>query len=186
MAASSRIAVLSLGLVFVVGSAGTNQRSQPPPPAAAGTQDAPASRPMDVRAATGVWKSNFGPVKIQEDDKTPGHLMGVWVYDNKEGQEVIGFFSGPVDGNVLNFNWQEPSSPQPLRGSGYLQFSPDGRTYSGRWWTVDRSRQGQWNGWRTEDAQPDVPEDAANDGSVDGPAEQGPPPPPGPDDTDYL
>ena len=65
----------------------------------------------------------------------------------RQGQEVVGYFSGNLRGNVLQFRWQEPNNP-PLTGEGYLVFDPQGRQYSGRWWSDKRDRVGDWNGWR--------------------------------------
>lgn len=109
-----------------------------------------SSQTMDPTLLLGVWKSNFGPVKIQADTSgATGKLMGVWVYD-RDGAEVIGYFSGAMRGNVLNFQWQEPSTGKPLEGGGYLQFDVQGNSYTGRWWTTDRDRGGDWNGWREQ------------------------------------
>jgi len=118
---------------------------------------------MDSRLALGPWKSSFGPVKIQVDDsRGPDHLMGVWVYD-RAGQEVVGFFSGSISGNVMTFTWQEPAQPQDLTGSGYLVFDVAGRSFTGKWWTTNRDRGGQWNGWRAD----------ASDAGESGPGGQG-------------
>jgi hypothetical protein len=123
---------------------------------------------MDSGRALGLWKSSFGPVKIERDvEGGPDHLMGIWVYD-RAGQEVVGYFSGPLSGNVMQFRWNEPARPRDLVGEGYLVFDPNGQSFTGRWWTVSRDRTGDWNGWR-------------NDGA--GPADV-PPGPDGPDDTD--
>ena len=87
-----------------------------------------------------------------EQDKSvgPDYLMGVWVYD-RDGVEVIGFFSGLAEGNVLSFEWEEPA-PQggpPLRGAGYLAFDVTGESFQGKWWTQARDRSGEWSGWRS-------------------------------------
>ena len=98
--------------------------------------------------AIGLWNTSFGPVKIEADSSGgTGKLMGVWVYD-KEGQEVIGFFSGTANGNVLNFQWEEPSQGAPLQGAGYLVFDPAGTSFTGRWWTANQDRGGDWTGQR--------------------------------------
>lgn len=103
---------------------------------------------MDPSQALGLWKSNFGPVKIDSDTSAgTDKLMGVWVY-TRDSQEIIGFFSGAAKGNVLSFTWQEPSQGAPLRGAGYLVFDPAGTSFTGRWWTDSRDRGGDWNGWR--------------------------------------
>ena len=159
---------------------------------------APASQPMDNRLSLGLWRSSFGPVKIETDDsRGASHIMGVWVYD-RAGTEVVGFFSGPLDGNVLNFVWREPTDAEPLKGRGYLVFDPSGASFTGRWWTESQDRSGEWNGWRAA-AQPASPapgQPAPNQPAPPtGPAEQAPvdpgqppagapPPPTGPPNYD--
>jgi hypothetical protein len=116
-----------------------NQNTSPPPP-----------REMEPARALGLWRSTFGAVKIEADNARggvqAGAIQGVWVYQ-RQGQEVVGYFSGSLRGNVLQFRWQEPNNP-PLTGEGYLVFDPSGRQYSGRWWSDKRDRVGDWNGWR--------------------------------------
>ncbi|MBT8494900.1 MAG: hypothetical protein KJO07_17720 [Deltaproteobacteria bacterium] len=195
MAVLGRSLVLALGLMAAAASANQNRAR---PKASAGSADsgeqAPASKPMDAEMAVGLWKSSFGPVKLEvEGDQ----VQGVWVYD-RQGSEVIGYFEGPLDGNVLEFEWVEPAQPTELKGSGYLVFDPDGRAFAGKWWTHNRDRSGAWNGWRTADTMPggnpegdgagaDGPGGpATNDGvpgEGNGPAEQAPGPPP---DREYL
>ncbi len=117
-----------------------------------------SSQSIDPSLLVGVWKSNFGPVKIAPDPTgATGKLAGVWVYD-RDGAEVIGYFEGALRGNVLSFKWQEPAAGQPLLGGGYLQFDTEGKTYTGRWWTDNRDRSGEWNGWRpqNEEATPET------------------------------
>lgn len=119
-------------------AAGGNGGSPPPP------------QEMESSRALGVWRSTFGAVKIEADNSRggleTGSLQGVWVYQ-RQGQEVVGYFSGSLRGNVLEFKWQEPNNP-PLTGAGYLVFDRSGRQYSGRWWSDRRDRVGDWNGWR--------------------------------------
>jgi hypothetical protein len=105
---------------------------------------------MEPNLALGLWRSTFGAVKIEADNSqgglAAGNLHGVWVYQ-RQGQEVVGYFSGNLRGNVLQFRWQEPNNP-PLTGEGYLVFDAQGRQYEGRWWSDKRDRVGDWNGWR--------------------------------------
>jgi hypothetical protein len=105
---------------------------------------------MDASRALGLWRSTFGAVKIEPDSSRggleAGSLQGIWVYQ-RQGREVIGYFSGGLRGNVLQFHWQEPNDP-PLTGEGFLVFDVQGRQYSGRWWSDKRDRVGDWNGWR--------------------------------------
>lgn len=132
---------------------------------------------MDSSLALGLWKSSFGAVKM-EASQNDG-LQGIWVYD-RQGQEVIGYFDGAMDGNVFQFQWHEPAEPAPLRGSGYLVFDPNGNTFSGKWWTDKRDRTGSWNGWRTPDTAPRQGDgEAPADEAPSGPAEQAGPPPEG-------
>ncbi len=115
------------------------QNQTPPPP-----------QQMEAGRALGLWRSTFGAVKIEADNSkgglNTGAVQGVWVYQ-RSGQEVVGYFSGSLRGNVLDFHWQEPNNP-PLTGAGYLVFDPQGRQYAGRWWSDRKDRIGDWNGWR--------------------------------------
>lgn len=139
----------------------SNQSAQPVP-------QPPASMPMESSRALGLWLSNFGAVKIEQDDSAGNDtVMGVWVYD-RSGNEVIGFFSGELRGNVLEFTWHEPAEPQGLTGGGYLAFEPQGSRFSGRWWTHDRSRGGLWSGWRSENAAPANPSYGSGDSAYGG------------------
>lgn len=144
-------AFLVLGLA-VPGAACTV--NQAPPPATARLPP-PASPPpplaMSPSQALGLWQSSFGAVKIEMDSGQPDRLMGIWLYD-RTGQEVIGFFTGPLRGNVLEFTWHEPSQPRDLVGAGFLVFEPDGSRFTGTWWTGDQSRTGDWTGWRVAQA----------------------------------
>lgn len=110
---------------------------------------------MEPARSLGLWRSTFGAVKIEADDSRggleSGALQGVWIYQ-RHGQEVIGYFSGDLRGNVLRFKWQEPSNP-PLTGEGYIVFDRAGKQYSGRWWSDRRDRVGDWNGWRNSGTQ---------------------------------
>ena len=118
---------------------GPGSQSSPPPP-----------QQMDASRALGLWRSTFGAVKIEPDSSRggleAGSLQGIWVYQ-RQGREVIGYFSGGLRGNVLQFHWEEPNEP-PLTGEGFLVFDVQGRQYSGRWWSDKRDRVGDWNGWR--------------------------------------
>lgn len=140
-----------LAAATAVLAASASSRSSAPPQQAAGAWNAqpPASQAMDPRTAHGLWKSTFGAVKIEED--APGHVHGAWTYD-RQGQQVVGYFAGALDGNVLRLAWREPAQPVPgqplLEGEGWLVFDPAGARFTGRWWTNSRDRQGDWSGWR--------------------------------------
>jgi len=152
-----RVALLGTACLAAVGSATSNQNTgtQPAPqygaPVAA-NNTAPPPQQMDPGRAIGLWRSTFGAVKIEADNShgglQSGSVQGVWVYQ-RQGQEVIGYFSGNLRGNVMQFRWQEPNNP-PLTGEGYLVFEQTGRQYSGRWWTDHKDRVGDWNGWREQ------------------------------------
>ena len=151
-----RVALLGTACLAAVGSATSNQNTgtQPPPPPygapTAANNAAPPPRQMEPGRALGLWRSTFGAVKIEADNShgglQTGSVQGVWVYQ-RQGQEVIGYFSGNLRGNVMQFRWQEPNNP-PLTGEGYVVFDQSGRQYSGRWWTDHKDRVGDWNGWR--------------------------------------
>lgn len=153
---AARVAIVLGAACALMASAESNRQSQPqnatlqsgaygqaggsPPPA----QDmAPAN-------ALGLWRSSFGAVKIEADNRgggiEAGAVQGAWVYQRR-GEEVIGLFWGNLRGNVLEFRFQEPGNP-PLQGAGYLVFDRTGRQYQGRWWTDRRDRVGDWTGWR--------------------------------------
>jgi hypothetical protein len=162
MKAMSITCALAAGALMVAAcvpahNARSNQSSRPAP-------QPPASVPMEPSSALGLWLSNFGAVKIERDDAAGGDkVMGVWVYD-RGGNEVIGFFTGELSGNVLQFTWHEPAEPQALTGGGYLAFEPQGGRFSGRWWSHDRTRDGLWSGWRDENAGPANPSYGSGDG----------------------
>lgn len=146
------VAVLGAAIALI----GSAQNSQNPGQSTQAAQygqsggSPPPPQEMEASRALGLWRSTFGAVKIEADNSRggleTGSLQGVWVYQ-RQGQEVIGYFSGNLRGNVLEFKWQEPNNP-PLTGSGYLVFDRSGRQYSGRWWSDRRDRVGDWNGWR--------------------------------------
>jgi hypothetical protein len=148
-----------LGLGLAAAGSATSSSENPPPAYQPAQQPAqnqpPPPQQMEASAALGLWRSTFGAVKIEADNSKgglqTGAVQGVWVYQ-RQGQEVVGYFAGSLRGNVLDFRWQEPNNP-PLTGAGFLVFDPQGRQYSGRWWSDRRDRVGDWNGWRQGPAQ---------------------------------
>ena len=147
-----RVAAVLAAVVAAAGSAtsSSNDKQSFQQQANAQQQTPPPPQQMEPARALGLWRSTFGAVKIEADNSkgglTTGAVQGVWVYQ-RQGQEVVGYFAGSLRGNVLDFTWQEPNNP-PLTGAGYLVFDPQGRQYSGRWWSDRRDRIGDWNGWR--------------------------------------
>jgi hypothetical protein len=159
----ARVAAVLAACAAALGSATSrsNTGNQPPPPQAGAPQAQPLGSPpppqqMDPGRALGLWRSTFGAVKLEPDEAKgglqAGAVHGVWVYQ-RQGQEVVGYFAGQLRGNVLQFRWQEPSTP-PLTGEGYLVFDVGGRQYNGRWWSDRRDRVGDWNGWRQQGGAP--------------------------------
>ena len=154
-----RVVLLGTACLAAVGSATSNQSTpnQPAPQygasSAATANQAPPPTQMDPSRALGLWRSTFGAVKIEADNSKgglqTGSVQGIWVYQ-RQGQEVVGYFSGNLRGNVMQFHWQEPPAPNgpPLTGEGYVVFDQGGRQYTGRWWTDHKDRIGDWNGWR--------------------------------------
>ena len=162
----ARVAAVAAACIAAVGSASSNQnQNQQSAIAPQGQSSAPPPRDMEPGRALGLWRSSFGAVKIEADDANGGiergAVQGVWVYQ-RNNQEVVGYFNGSLRGNVLQFRWQEPNNP-PLTGEGYLVFDPQGRQYSGRWWTDRRDRVGDWNGRRSG-----ASEDGGEGGAYDG------------------
>jgi hypothetical protein len=147
-----RVAAILAAVVAAAGSAtsSSNDKQSFQQQANAQQQTPPPPQQMEPARALGLWRSTFGAVKIEADGSkgglTTGAVQGVWVYQ-RQGQEVVGYFAGNLRGNVLDFTWQEPNNP-PLTGAGYLVFDPQGRQYSGRWWSDRKDRIGDWNGWR--------------------------------------
>lgn len=179
----ARIVAVLAACLAAAGSASSRSGSSQNQPVSyqggpAGQSSPPPPQQMDAARALGLWRSTFGAVKIEADNSQggldAGSLQGIWVYQ-RQGQEVVGYFSGNLRGNVLQFRWQEPSNP-PLTGEGYLVFDVQGRQYAGRWWSDRRDRVGDWNGWRPTSAQ-------ASRGEVGDAAEEedeGEPPPQSP------
>ena len=159
--AALRTTLLAAAALALAASANSRSSAPPPQPAAGGwNAQPPAAQAMDPRPSHGLGQSTCGAVKIEED--APGHVHGVWTYD-RQGQQVIGYFAGPLDGNVLRLTWREPGQPMPgqqvLQGEGWLVFDPAGARFNGRWWTSTRDRQGDWSGWRGAPAAPPPPTD---------------------------
>ena len=158
LASVCRIALLAGAALALAASA-----SKPTPainqyPQNGGQGAMPAPQAMDPRAPVGLWNTNFGAVKIEPDG---AGLHGAWSYD-RDGQQVIGYFGGALQGNLLRLTWREPAQrtdgvPQ-LSGEGWVAFDPSGTSFAGKWWTTDGQRKGDWTGTRA--AQP-LPDDGA-------------------------
>jgi len=147
--------VVNAGRVLLVlvaacaAAASASSKKDPANTAQPGGSGAPQPSAMDPTQAMGLWKSSFGAVRIENDNRgAMGAVHGVWIYD-RNGQEVVGYFAGPLNGNVLEFTWQEPGDAgMSLDGAGYIVFDPYGQRFTGKWWTNARDRQGEWTGWR--------------------------------------
>lgn len=180
-----RIALIGTGLVFAAASSGSSQSASSTTPAA--EFGSPAPRAMQPDRAIGLWKTSFGPVKIEIDPEAggPNGVQGAWRYMQGR-REVIGVFWGSLRGNVLDFEWHEPGDDTELRGQGYLVFDVTGERFNGKWWTTRRDKSGDWNGWRPAGATPapdgDEPyDDEGYDDEGGEPYDDGagaPPPPP--------
>src|SRR5688500_17466744 len=175
----ARLVTVAAACLAAAGSATSNNNSPAVQPQNA-NMSPPPPQEMDPARALGLWRSTFGAVKIEADNSkggiAAGAVHGVWVYQ-RQGQEVTGYFSGSLRGNVLDFRWQEPNNP-PLTGAGYLVFEQTGRQYSGRWWSDKRDRVGDWNGWRqqTSQTQPAQPQYGTDPGYGGQPYGGQPPP----------
>ncbi|HEX4449283.1 MAG TPA: hypothetical protein VH143_00380 [Kofleriaceae bacterium] len=146
-----RVALVAASCAAAIGSASSNSNNPNDPVANSAQQNGPPQpQQMDAQHALGLWRSTFGAVKIDADNTHggigAGAVHGVWEY-TRQGTDVIGYFYGTLQGNVLRFKWQEPANP-PLTGEGFLVFEQTGRQYSGRWWSDHKDRVGDWNGWR--------------------------------------
>jgi hypothetical protein len=182
----ARIAAVGLAALIALGSSSSSSQRQgagyPPgyggQPYAAQATRPPPPVPMEAAAALGLWKSSWGAVKIESDaQRGAGFVHGVFVYDSS-GREVIGYFSGRLDGNVLDFTWEEPAVQGPLEGAGFLVFDPQGQRFSGRWWTASQDRAGEWTGSRQPAGYAPTPGEPLPSPGPDAPYSD-PPPPPG-------
>jgi hypothetical protein len=146
----ARVALVVASCAAAIGSASSNSNNANDPVANSAQNGPPQPQQMDAQHALGLWRSTFGAVKIDADNTHggigAGAVHGVWEY-TRQGTDVIGYFYGTLQGNVLRFKWQEPANP-PLTGEGFLVFEQGGRQYSGRWWSDHKDRVGDWNGWR--------------------------------------
>src|SRR5580698_5534440 len=147
----ARVALIAASCAAAIGSASSNSNNANDPVANSAQQAGPPQpQQMDAQHALGLWRSTFGAVKIDADNAHggigAGAVHGVWEY-TRQGTDVIGYFYGTLQGNVLRFKWQEPANP-PLTGEGFLVFEQTGRQYSGRRWSDHKDRVGDWNGWR--------------------------------------
>lgn len=164
----ARVLTVAAACLAAVGSATSSSNTPAVQPYNA-NMSPPPPQEMDPSRALGLWRSNFGAVKIEADNSrggiAAGAIQGVWLYQ-RQGQEVIGYFSGSLRGNVLDFRWQEPgiAGGPPLVGAGFLVFDQSGRQYSGRWWSDKRDRVGDWHGSRQAGA-PAEPQYGAYGGS---------------------
>jgi hypothetical protein len=147
----ARVLTVAAACFAAVGSATSNTNNGPAAQQQQSQMDSPPPpQQMDASRALGLWRSTFGAVKIEADNShgglQAGAVQGVWMYQ-RQGQDVIGYFYGTLQGNVLKFRWQEPNNP-PLTGEGFIVFDQSGRQYSGRWWSDQHDRVGDWNGSR--------------------------------------
>lgn len=112
---------------------------------------APPARPMATGLLLGAWDSNFGAMRIEADESrgglARGAVSGSWTYwDPSAIREVRGFFKGTQDGTVVRLSWREGEES----GDGFLELSPTGDAFSGRWWNNERTKTGAWRGWRSD------------------------------------
>ena len=149
----ARVIAVAAACLAAAGSATSSSNTSPGVQPQNANMSPPPPQEMDPSRSLGLWRSNFGAVKIEADNSrggiAAGAVQGVWVYQ-RQGQEVIGYFNGSLRGNVLDFRWQEPGGAggPPLVGAGYLVFNQNGAQYSGRWWSDKRDRVGDWHGSR--------------------------------------
>jgi hypothetical protein len=180
---SSAIRVAIIGAAALAATASSGSKKAPPSTPGGGGAGfaAPAPRHMEAGTEQGLWRSSFGPVKIEVDPRGAGptDVQGAWRY-MRGADEVIGLFWGSLRGNVLEFEWQEPGQGASLGGRGYLVFDPSGDRFQGKWWTTAQDRSGDWNGWRDAagNGGPAEPAPPVDDGGYDPNDPSGAPPPP--------
>jgi|GEM_PF-4062253 len=182
MSLGTCLRVIAIGGAVVVSAASAKRPNTGAKYAGSGNEP-PQAHAMAPSAAVGLWKSTFGPVKIELDEQHgPGQVRGIWYY-KRDDEEVIGDFAGQLRGNVLRFKWREPAKPSNLTGTGYLVFDQRGQRFNGKWWTNNKDRTGTWTGWRQRsNAQPVPRQPDPNDPDGANPDNGSEPPPPPPDD----
>jgi hypothetical protein len=165
---AARLLVVGGVLLAALASSST-QGERPAAPAGKAAFGGP---PMDPSRALGLWSSSFGPVKIVADETGgKGAVAGVWVYDDRRGKQVIGYFEGTLVGTVLRFRWHEPGPPA-VRGDGEIVFDPSGTRFGGGWSNAAGDDGGEWTGWR--DAPPAASPPAAEAAEAAEAADAGP------------
>jgi hypothetical protein len=115
---------------------------------------APEPQALPPRAALGSWESSFGRVEIEADAERGGlevgAVRGTWTYWNPQLLRVVrGFFYGTLRGTLLRVWFTEERTT----GFGFLELSPHGDSFEGRWWNHARTQTGLWRGWRLEAVQ---------------------------------
>jgi hypothetical protein len=116
----------------------------------------PAGEPLAMapEAALGEWESSFGRVDIEPDNARggleAGAVRGTWTYWNpKVLRDVRGHFQGELRGTLLRLRFSEEQAT----GFGFLELSPGGDSFEGRWWNRERTQTGIWRGWRPDSGQ---------------------------------
>jgi hypothetical protein len=116
----------------------------------------PAGPPLAMapQAALGPWESSFGRVDIEADEARggleAGAVRGSWTYWNpKVLREVRGHFHGELRGTLLRLWFREEQAT----GFGFVEVSPGGESFEGRWWNRERTQTGIWRGWRPDAGQ---------------------------------
>lgn len=96
----------------------------------------------------GDWQTPIGKLTLQEDRGDV--VSGKYEYTNFDRGKIIGEFTGKLNNNVINFDWQETPKQQPKQqGKGVLIFGEGCKEFYGSYGTGDStSNFGNWQGSR--------------------------------------
>jgi hypothetical protein len=97
---------------------------------------------------SGDWQTPIGKLTLQEERGDV--IAGKYEYTNFDRGKIIGEFTGKLNNNVINFDWQETPKQQPKQqGKGILIFGEGCKEFYGSYGTGDStSNFGNWQGSR--------------------------------------
>lgn len=97
---------------------------------------------------SGDWQTPIGKLTLQEERGNV--ISGKYEYANFDRGKINGEFTGKLNNNVINFDWQEtPKQQLKQRGKGIIIFGEGCKEFYGSYGTGDStSNFGSWQGSR--------------------------------------
>ncbi|NMF60916.1 hypothetical protein [Pseudanabaena yagii] len=97
---------------------------------------------------SGDWQTPIGKLTLQEE--RGDMISGKYEYTNFDRGKIIGEFTGKLNNNVINFDWQEtPKQQTKQQGKGILIFGEGCKEFYGSYGTGEStSNFGNWQGSR--------------------------------------